>query len=62
MSYLTLTFLVVGSAAPTALWAGRERRKDAYQVLKLGLGLVTGGSGIGGVVLTLARLGMWHLP
>lgn len=55
ISYLALAFLVVSCAAPTALWAGSERRKDAYRVLKLGLGLVAGGSGIGGVLLAVAR-------
>lgn len=61
-SYEAFAFVLVGSAGCTALWAGAERRKDAYKVYKVGIGLLAGSGGIIGVVVGLTRLGMWPLP
>jgi hypothetical protein len=57
--YAVFAFLMVGSAAATAMWAAPDRRKDAYKVYKLSLALLTGAGGLVGVVITIARIEAW---
>lgn len=63
ISYASFAYVLVGSAAATALWHRDDgRRHDAYPIFKISMALLTGTGGILGLVAALAslsRIGAW---
>ena len=60
--YEAFAFLLVCSAAGTAMWTRRKRRKDAFKVLKVVIVVLAGSGGLLGLLLALARFKGWRLP
>jgi hypothetical protein len=59
VGYVVFAFLLVGSAAWTAMWHPQPaRRRDAFKVYKLALALLTSTSGIVGLVFVVHRIGL----
>lgn len=59
-AYIVLMLALTGCAGGVTLFvADRERRKVAYDVLKLMLTTATGSAGVAALVLKLHEVGMW---